>query len=1060
MRKHVLLLVLALFAAVSAFAQVTTGSITGTVKDSKGVTLPGATIVATHVPSGTTYSTVTRGNGQFVLPNMRVGGPYSVKISFVGFNTRTFDNLSVTLGTPTNLEVALSDQASALAEVTVKGHKGAVISSERNGTSTNVSQQELASLPTISRSFQDFARFTPEATPMRGSSDATPAGISFAGQSNKYNQFTVDGAKSNDVFGLSSTGTNGGLSGVNPIPLESIQELQVLLSPYDVTQGRFVGGGVNAVTKSGTNTFHGSAYDYLQNQSFIGKSVTTGLKYANFSNKTYGASLGGPIIKDKLFFFANVERVSNANPIAYDPTVSGSGSKFDPTVLTTLRQTVLTLSNNAYDPGSYSNINKTNTATTAFARLDWNINSKNHLTLRNDYVQGQNYQISRTPTTITFSNSAYTINNKTNSTVLELNSQIADNASNVLRASYSYINDVRNTPAFPSIFIQDGSLTYNLGADYSSVANSLAQKDFNIVDYYTIYKGKHTITFGTDDEFYASRNVFLQNFYGDYTYKSVAAFEANANPYNYAVGYSTKGGADKAPANMRVGQLAFYGQDVFSVTDNFKLTYGVRVDIPVFFNKPDNNAAFNSSAFASSYNVATNKLPKSTPLWSPRIGFNYNVNGEGNTQIRGGAGIFTGQVPFVWISNQYTNTGVASIKYTGVPNSTYKLQYNPNDPHLGAYIPSSFAAAPTEIDVTAHNFKFPQQLRANLAIDQKLGWGVVGTIEALYSKKINDILYQNLNVAPQNGTISLEDVNRPYYGGVRANGGYADVIELTNTNKGYSYNFTGKLTKQFTQGWSAMLAYSFGHSYSVNDGTSSTALSNWRYAYTTNGLNSLDETHSNYDQGSRIIGYVSKTFAYLHNRMSTSIGLVYQGMSGQRYSYMFNNNILGDDVSQKTAASDLAYLPTTANQFTTITATGASPQTQLQDLQNFIADNKDLKKYEGKNLPRNAFVMPWENHFDLKLQQNFYVYKQHKLSVGMDILNVGNLINKSWGRAYYMGNQEYYLLNVSTASSTPRNVTYQFDKTKLNNVDGHLRPYAIDDYNSRWRGQLDLRYSF
>lgn len=1056
MRKFLLVLFITLIATGATFAQVTTGSLTGTIKDSKGM-LPGATIVATHVPSGSVYSTVTRANGQFTLPNMRVGGPYTVKISFVGYNDRTIENITISLGTPSNMDITLEDNSKALTGVTISGKKGAIISSERNGTSTNVSIHELQDLPTISRSFQDFARLTPQAIPLRGSADSSPLGISFAGQSSKYNQFTIDGAKANDVFGLSTSGTNGGLASVNPIPLESIQEVQILLSPYDVTQGRFVGGGVNAITKSGTNTFHGSAYDYIQNQGFIGKSVTTGLKYADFSNKTFGASLGGPIIKNKLFFFANVERTQNSNPVAYDPTQSGSGSKFDPAVLQGLRDYVLKLSGNTYDPGSFAGISKSVTSTSAFARIDWNIDSKNKLTLRNSYVEGSNFPISRSPSSITFSNSGYTLKNHTNSTVLELNSSISDNSSNVFRATYSYINDVRNTSAFPAIYIQDGSLTYNLGGDYSSAANSLAQKDFNIVDYFTIYKGKHTITFGTDNEFYTSRNVFLQNYNGDYTYNSVAQFESGALPSSYAVGYSTKGNADKAPAVMRVGQLSVYGQDVFAITNNFKLTYGLRIDMPVFFNKPDNNVNFNNSSFATSYGVATNKTPKSTPLFSPRIGFNYDVNGDGTTQLRGGAGIFTGQVPFVWISNQYTNTGVASIKYsTNAPTAgAGSFNYNPNAPHSGAYIPASYAAAPTEIDVTDPNFKFPQQLRANLAVDHKLPWGLVGTLEALYSKKINDIVYQNLNVGPQTTSVTLGDASRPYYGFARANAAYADVIELKNTNKGYSYNFTAQLKKQFSDGWAAMAAYTIGHSYSVNDGTSSTAISNWRYAYTTNGLNSLDEAHSNYDPGSRLIGYVSKTFSYVHNRISTTVGLVYSGQTGQRYSYLYNKNVNGDDVTNKNAAADLVYIPTSASQFAALGT--VTPAQQFQNLQSFIADNKDLQQYVGKNTPRNAFTLPWENHFDLKIQQNFYVYKQHKLQIGLDMLNVGNLIDKSWGRAYFLGNQSYNLFNVSTQSATP---TFTFDNTKLNNVGGHLRAYSIDDYNSRWRGQLSLRYSF
>jgi len=1063
MRKF-LLLFLILFTACYAFAQETTGGITGTIKDSKGP-LPGATVVATHVPSGSVYSTVSRSDGEYTLPNLKVGGPYSIKVTFVGYNTRVIDDITISLGESSKLDILLDDNTKLLNEVVVSGSKSAVISPENVGTSTSVNQRTIQDLPTISRSFQDFARLTPQAISLRGATDSSPLGISFAGQSSKYNQFTVDGAKANDVFGLSTSGTNGGLAGVNPIPLESIQSLQILLSPYDVTQGRFVGGGVNAVTKSGTNELHGSAYDYIQNQNFIGKSVTTGLKYADFSDKTFGASLGGPIVKNKLFFFANVERTEDTNPIAYDPTQSGSGSKFDPTVLQSLRNYVETLSGGAYDPGSFGAINKTVSSTSAFARLDWNIDDKNKLTLRNSYVEGNNFVISRSPTAITFDNSGYTLQNHTNSTVLELNSQISDHSSNVFRTTYNYINDVRNTAAFPSISIQDGSLTYNLGGDYSSAANSLAQKDFNIVDNFTLYKGKHTITFGTDDEFYQSRNIFLQNYYGDYTYKSVTQFESGALPSSYAVGYATAGGGSKAPAVMKVGQMSAYGQDVWAINNNFRLTYGLRIDVPVFFNSPADNVAFNSSSLATANGVATNKTPKSDPLFSPRVGFNYDVNGDGTTQLRGGAGIFTGQVPFVWVSNQYTNNGVASIKYTtNTPTQgAGSFAYNPNAAQLGAYIPGSFKSAPTEIDVTDPNFKFPQQLRANLAVDHKFPGGLVGTLEALYSKKINDILYENLNVGPQVGDVTLGNTTRPYYGFARANSSYSDVVELTNTNKGYSYDFTAQLKKQFTDGWSAMAAYTFGHSYSVNDGTSSTAISNWRYAYNTNGLNNLDESNSNYDPGSRIIGYVSKTFAYVDKRISTTIGIVYNGQTGERFSYLYSENINGDDVSSKTANADLVYIPTNASQFVAFTRTvnGATqtvtPAQQFADLQAFLADNKSLQKYVGENTPRNGFTLPWENHFDVKIAQNFYVYKQHKLSIGLDLLNAGNLLDKNWGRAYTTTNQDYNLFNVATQSANP---TFTFDNTKLNTVDGHLRAYSIDDYNSRWRGQLDLRYSF
>ncbi|NCD71769.1 TonB-dependent receptor [Mucilaginibacter agri] len=1067
MRKHLLLSIVFLLSTLFTFAQVTTGSFTGTIKDSKGLPLPGATVIATHVPTGTNYSTVSRGNGDFTIPNVKAGGPYTVKISFIGFASRSFTDLNASLGTPTKVEVTLLDEGKTLAEVNVTGaKKGSVISAERRGPSTNISSREIQSLPTVTRSVQDFARLTPQAVSINSNSDGSALGIQFAGQSNKYNQFTVDGAMSNDVFGLAGSGTNGGQAGANPIPIESIQELQIVLAPYDVTQGGFTGGGINAVTKSGTNTLHGSAYGYYQNQDFVGKSVSTDLKYQNFKNKTYGFSLGGPIIKNKLFFFGNYERIDNTTPLANDPAEAGSGSKFDPAVLQQLRTFVQQKYN--FDIGdSYGTINKNQGSHYAFGRLDWNINDKNKLTVRHSYTDGDNFVISRSPTTINFTSNGYTFKTKNNSTVAELNSSFGNGSSNVLRLTYTATRDKRATSDFPLVYIQDNGLNYNFGGDGSSVRNSLNQDSWTLTDNYTIYKNKHTITLGTDNLLYKSNNVFIQYYYGYYNkYTSIAQFESGtAAPANYSAYYSNAGGNDNANQILKAAQLAVYGQDVWSISDKFKLTYGLRIDMPVFINSPAENTAFNATAIAQQYGVKTNEAPKSTPLFAPRVGFNWDVNGDGSTQLRGGAGIFTGRVPFVWISNQYGGTGVTITKFsssatTNPSTANIHFNYDPNDPHLGAQLGAS--NAPSEIDLTDKNFKFTQTVRGNIAIDQKLPfWGLIGTLEGIYTKKINDINYQNLNLTATPGTVTLGNTTRPFYNFTRANNNYTDVIYMTNTSKGYAYNLTAQIQKPISNGWAGSIAYTYGHSTSVNDGTSSTAISNWRFAYNTNGLNNLDVSRSNYDPGSRIVGYISKRFAYLHNKMATTVGLVYIGQSGQTLSYLYANNITGDDVSSKSSSANLVYLPTTVAQAqfaplkvgtTTLTA-----DQQFADYMAFVDQNPYLKKHLGQNVERNGDRMPWENHVDLKIQQDFRVYKTHTLSVTFDAMNIGNLLNKDWGNSYYAANQSVSLFTVVTQTATP---TFNFDKTKFNTVDGKLRPYFYNDYLSRWRGQLSVRYSF
>jgi hypothetical protein len=1078
--KNYLLLFSFLFTLNFASAQITTGSIAGTVRDSKGEFLIGTSVRATHVPSGTVYGSSTNANGQFTIPNMRVGGPYTIVISYVGFNSKTFNDITVNLGNALKLDVVLQSQTGTLAEVSVTGTKNSVISSERSGTSTRVGITELQQLPTITRNIQDFARLTPQATVTSSNTNGAPTGISFGGMNSKYNRFTVDGATASDVFGLSSTGTNGGQASANPIPLDAIQEMQIVVAPYDVTYVGFAGGGINAVTKSGTNSFHGSAYTYLQNQNAIGKSVTTNLKYADFEKTIYGASLGGPIIKDKLFFFGNFEHSKNSTPLAFDPTQTGSGSKFNPAVLEDLRNYVI--QKYSFDPGSYSTINKTTPSTTIFGRLDWNINDKNKLTLRHSYVDASDLVISRAVGTITFGNSGYTFASKTNSSVLELNSSFSNNASNVFRLTYNRVRDARVAADFPSIFIQDrtNSLNYNIGAENSSARNSLAQDNFSITDNFTLYKGIHTITLGTNNDFYNANNVFLQNYYGYYTYASIDAFK-NSDPSKladpskavpptaYIAGYSTAGGADNAASIIHAAQFRVYAQDAMQVNEKFKFTYGVGLELPMFFNKPLTNTAFNNSALAQRYNVATDRTVTPTLYITPRMAFNWDIKGDATSQLRGGGGIFTGPTPFVWLSNQFGGTGVNSIRYnpTGTALSAIRFNYNPNDPHLGATIPASTTPTATEIDVTDRDFKFPTIFRANLALDQKLPfWGLIGTVEGLYSKTFNNINYQNLNIAAQNGVTTIGNTTRPYYNFTRADNNYTDVIYLTNTNKGYTYNVTAQIQKPFTRGWTGSVAYTYGDAFSVSDGTSSTALSNWRFVYNTNGLNSPDLSRANFSPASRVVGYVAKSFKYANNKLATNVGVVYIGQSGQAFSYLYSGNVNGDDVSSRTQAQDLAYIPATIQQAQFVsfqrtnadnTVTTVTPAQQWADFQDFVKNNSYLSNHQGQNSTRNGDRMPWENHIDLKVSQDFYFAKQHKLEISVDIQNIGNLLKKDWGRGYYLGNQSY---NLFTAVGQTRTPTFTFDATKLSNVDGNLRPYSINDFSSRWRGQISARYSF
>lgn len=1103
MLKRLLFLLTTLLASVFLFAQVTTGTITGTVKSSTGEALAGATVTAVHVPTGTKYVTAAKSGGQYTVPNVRVGGPYTVTVHFTGFSDQTFSDLNVALGTPLAIDVVLSISSQQLTEVTVSATaRGGIINSQKNGTSTNVSARQIQALPSINRNIQDFARLTPQAKAGNGGTDGTSTGLSFAGQSNRYNQFSIDGANASDAFGLGSTGTNGGQANLNPISIEAIQEIQIVLAPYDVTQGGFTGGGINAVTKSGTNRLHGSVYGQYQNQSFVGKSsaynsTISRLPYGDFKNQTFGASLGGPIIKNKLFFFVSAERFQKTTPVAFDPTIAGSGSKVNPDTLAAIKDFMQ--KNYGYDLGSYGAISNENQSTSLFGRIDWNISNVNRLTFRHNYVNGSNDVRSRSATTALFENTGYKFTDKSNSSVLELNSAFSSSMSNVLRLTYNRIRDQRISNAVPNIFIsnfdlaQNANISYNLGSDFSSAANSLDQDVFTITDNFTLYKGKHTLTFGTNDEFFKSTNVFLQGFYGAYTYSAgnnsrnnLSNFFNNTGLTTYQIGYSTAGRGDKAPAVLNSAQLSAYAQDVWSPSKNFKLTYGLRVDLPYISSKPAENTAFNND-FAA-FDVKTNQMPKQRLMYSPRVGFNYLVPEQG-LQVRGGFGLFTGRIPFVWISNQFSNTGIATKNLTFNANSTptlaslvasgaIKFVFDKNDPQLGAYVPASGNAAPTAINVIDKNFKFPQVFRANLAADNKLGKsGLVSTVEVVYTKNVNNAFYSNLNIS-DNGesTVALGPTTRPYWTKQNLNTNYAQVIKLSNTSEGYSANFTAQLQKPFSKGWAASIAYNFGIATSLNDIPSSVALSNWRGVQTVNGLNKPELSISNFDVGSRITGFFSKEFKYLKH-FATTFTVFYTGQSGQRLSYLYSTAASKDITGEDNSTTSLVYIPKTLAEanFADIN-NGKTASQQWADYQAFAASNPYLQKHAGQNAERNGDRMPFENHFDVRIAQDF-LFKTHKLQVFFDVVNIGALLNQDWGRSYGTGSFPDGFFPITTTLFTPvvsgaqkkdgvaftptaTAPAFQFNINNFTKIGEEYKAYNVNNFTSRWNAQIGVRYSF
>lgn len=1028
----------------AAKAQVTTSAISGTIRDSKDV-LPGASIKATHTPTGTVYSVVTNESGKYAINNMRVGGPYIVEISYLGFQSEKVTDLSLKLGETFILNAALIETGKQLNEIVVSGQKNTVLNNKRTGASTTVTKAQIENLPTITRSLQDFTRLTPQAN-----------GNSFAGTNNRYNNITIDGAVNNDVFGLASSGTPGGQAGTNPISIDAIQELQVVLAPFDVTQGNFTGGSVNAVTRSGTNKFEGSAYFFGRNQNTIGRSVDgLNTKAATFHNYQTGFRLGGPIVKDKVFFFVNAEIGRNSTPSTFN--VGDAGAFLTTTDANTIAS--LAQSRYGYDVGTYNSVDTRTQNHKILAKLDWNINKSNQLTLRHSYIKAFDDVFSRTPTLFRFSNNAYKFDNNQNISLIELRSTISKSLSNNLIIGYSRIRDARTTSGslFPQIQINNVGSSGNsviFGTERSSAANELDQDIFEFTDNLKIFANKHTFTIGTHNEFFKFRNLFINNFNGSYTYNNLADFVGGvAKPAIATATYSNIPGEQAPAAKFAAAQLGFYFQDEIDMFSGFKFTVGLRADVPLFFDDP----AANPLVPTTFNGLRTDKTSSGQILVSPRLGFNWDLTGNRSVQLRGGAGLFTGRVPFVWLSNQYTNSGML-YKTVNITNGTGNFIADPNNQQAI----SGTTVSTYEVNLLANNFKLPQTIRYNLGLDIKLPAGIIGTLEGIYSSTVNNVLYQNVNLKAPVGTLAAANTggadNRPLYNypvaAGKVNATFTNAILLNNTNAGSSYNLTAQLQKNFNFGLSGMFAYTYGKSKDINSGTSSTAGSNYSFVQIVNNPNNPPLAFSNYDIRHRMIGSISYGVKYGKNKsFGTTLGLVYVGKSGTPFTYLYNGDLNQDGNN----GNDLLYVPRNQSEIrlAIIPASGTTPAISVADqwsaLDAFINNDPYLSTIRGQYAERNGARMPWEHQFDASILQDLGIVGKNRNSIqlSLTITNIGNLINDSWGRQYSLSNLSY-----SAIGYTPASGTYTF-RAPTNNL-----AYGVAPFASRWQGQLGIRYNF
>ncbi|MCX2739653.1 TonB-dependent receptor [Pontibacter anaerobius] len=1013
----------------------TTAALSGTVKDQAGMALPGATVIAIHTPTSAQYVASTNTDGYYNIQNMRVGGPYTITTSYIGYQEQRIINVNLALGQTARVDFELAESTRQLGEVEIVGEQNDIFNQDRTGAATNVSREQIENLPTLSRSLQDFTRLTPQAS-----------GNSIAGSNNRYNNITIDGAVNNDVFGLSGSGTPGGQAGTQPISLDAIQEIQVVVAPYDVKLGNFTGGGVNAVTRSGTNTFTGSVYGYGRNEDIIGKSVVGPREKADqFKNYQYGVRVGGPIIEDKLFFFFNYDATRFTEPVRFAPGSAESQIPLD------VAQELSDFVQNTYgyDVGSFGSIDRETQSDKFFGRIDWNINDMHQLTLRHNIVDAYDDNISRSSDFIRFGNNAYRFNSTTHSSVLEVNSRFSNDFSNNLIVGYTRIREHRETQGefFPQITIFDPIADFEFGSQRSSTANELDQDIFEFTDNFTYLMGRHNFTFGTHNEFFKFRNLFINNFNGRWEFNSLEDFY-NDSPRRVRATYSLLDNNPTPAAEFNALQLGFYVQDEFTPSEQLKFTLGLRLDIPVFPDKPQENTTFESD-FRDVYpGLETDRAPSGQLLWAPRFGFNFTPTEDRSLQIRGGSGIFTGRVPFVWLSNQFVNSGTLLGTIDRRNPGGFVVDVNQLvDPTL----PQTF-----EINVIEDDFNLPQVWRSNLAVDYTLPYEVFLTVEGIYSKTLNDVVYKDLNLVDPEGTLPGGPDNREVYpSDRRINESYTNVILLDNTDEGYRYSITGQLRKDFTNGLQTTLAYTYGKSKDVNSGTSSTALSNYEFNQIVNNPNDPQLSYSRFDIRHRIVGSAGYTFRYgTDDRFATGISLFYEGQSGEPFTYLYN----GDLNREGNFANDLIYVPRQQSDINLISFTSGgvtyTADEQWEALDNFIENDDYLSDRRGQYAERNGARMPWTHQFDLRIFQDFVLEagnNSHKFQVTFDIFNVGNLLNRDWGRQYFVNNNANEVIRYAGLDETG-NPTFTFNPRNIR--------YNIAPFDSRWQGQLGLRYLF
>ena len=1071
-----------------ALAQVTTSSMAGKVTlEGSQEEIIGATVVAVHEPSGTRYTAVTNASGMFTIQGMRTGGPYAVTVSYIGHQTKTLKNITLVLGETYNLPVWLSESSTSLDEIVISG-KASKLMTEKMGAATNITAAQISNMPTVSRSITDITRLSPYGG----------SGMSFAGSDGRTANFTVDGANFNNNFGLSSNLPGGG----NPISIDALEELQVVISPYDVRQTNFIGGGVNAITKSGTNTIKGSAYVYHQNENLRGDAVDreeiTGAR-AKDQKTTYGFTLGGPIIKNKLFLFVNGEMTKTPTVVnrwrGSDPDNPADPDKYVSRTTTADLQTVsdFVRTKYGYNTGSYTNFPADENNYKILARLDWNINDKHHLALRYNYTKNRYWaspnassmdggtrmsDARMSKSSMSYANSMYAMDNLVHSFSLDLNSRLTENLSNQLLATYSKLDDIRDSDSgmFPFVdILKDGNNYIALGYELFTWNNAVHNTIWNVKDDVTYYLGAHKITGGVSFEHQMADNMYMRNGTGYYRYSSLDDFLNERAPEIVALTYGYNGETDPA-ARVQFNKLGVYVQDDWNILDNLKLTYGLRVD-GLFFDNGD--LMTNKAIYDFDYNgehIDTGKWPTSKMTFSPRLGFNWDVFGDQSLKVRGGTGLFSGRLPLVFFTNMPTNSNM--VQYKGIWNSTGKssgmltdmeryfsgkMRYG-ND--LRDYVienglgprtisPQDGVAGST-INAVNPDFKMPQVWKSSIAVDYQIpvSFPLTATVEAIFNKTINAVCISDWSIRDVGGFARLNGAdNRALYQDFK----YTDkngkplpnAFVLDNTSKGYGWTFNAKLEAQPTDWLSLMASYTHTVSKELTGMPGSDASSAFTYIPCSQGPNNVRLHNSQYVTPDRIVAN-----ATLHDKSGNHYSFIYETWrGGNNTSYLMTTDMNGDGY-----AYDVVYIPTD-KQAGYYDANGQiqggsefrfASKDDMDRFMAYVHKNDYLKSRQGKYTEAYSHYSPWVHRVDFAYKHDFKLNvgnTKHTLQLSFDVKNVMNLFNSSWGVSK-VANQDF--------STSPSNGVQYSKIMKLEGVDAggygvYSTPKGIDGNTKTWK---------